>query len=197
MRRSNNSKALYNFTKKQKLKDSTSTKDLDDSLEHQEITSQNQLQSPHKQPHHRTQSCPFIAELNKFEYTPKSKVEKSQRYEKDGTVRSSGDKTKNKHRYCQSQAQLSSISNAQSISIENLSAVLYRKNSKEGGLKKIGALTNQKNKQFFIHNEHYSRTRLEQQMKTYELSEELKDLEKKSKGITIKQQILENLMNKF
>jgi hypothetical protein len=32
MRKANNSKALYNFTKKQKLKDSTSTKDLDDSL---------------------------------------------------------------------------------------------------------------------------------------------------------------------
>lgn len=79
MRRSNNSKALYNFTKKQKLKDSTSTKDLDDSLEQQEVSSQNQLQSPNKKPHHRTQSCPFITELNKFEYTPKSKIDKSQR----------------------------------------------------------------------------------------------------------------------
>lgn len=32
MKKSNQSKALYKFTKKQKLKDSTSTKDIDDSL---------------------------------------------------------------------------------------------------------------------------------------------------------------------
>jgi len=33
MKKSNTSKALYIFAKKQRLKDSTSTKDLDDSLE--------------------------------------------------------------------------------------------------------------------------------------------------------------------
>lgn len=32
MKKVQNSKALYNFARKQKLKDSTSTKDLDDSL---------------------------------------------------------------------------------------------------------------------------------------------------------------------
>jgi hypothetical protein len=68
--------------------------------------------------------------------------------------------------------------------------VLYRKNSKEGGLKKIGAGSIARSKQFFIHNDVYSRTRIEQQIKAYELGEELKDIEKKSKGITIKQQIL-------
>ena len=58
----NHSKALYSFTRKQKPKGSTSTKDLDDSLEHQEVTSQVNLPSPVKKPHHRTQSCPSITE---------------------------------------------------------------------------------------------------------------------------------------
>lgn len=62
VQKANHSKALYNFTKKQKLKGSTSTKDLDDSLEHQEVTSQALLPSPGKKPHHRTQSCPSITE---------------------------------------------------------------------------------------------------------------------------------------
>jgi hypothetical protein len=79
MSRANNSKALYKFAKKQRLKDSTSTKDLDDSLEHHEITSQTRLNSPHIKPHQRTQSCPFITELSKLEHTPKSKIDKSQR----------------------------------------------------------------------------------------------------------------------
>jgi hypothetical protein len=34
-------------------------------------------------------------------------------------------------------------------------------------------------------------------MKKYQLNEELAKLEKRSKGITLKQQILENLVNKF
>jgi len=33
MKKSSNYKALYKFTKKQKMKESTSTKDLDDSLD--------------------------------------------------------------------------------------------------------------------------------------------------------------------
>ncbi len=37
MKRLSNSKALYNFTKQQKLKDSISTKEKEDSLDNNEI----------------------------------------------------------------------------------------------------------------------------------------------------------------
>lgn len=126
----NQSKALYNFTKKQRLKDSTSTKDLDDSLQHPEVNSQTCIPSPTKKPHHRTQSCPSITEPLKLQYKPLSKQNQSQRSEKDKTVRSSASKLKKGHRYYQSQVQLETTSNAPSISIQNLSSVLYRKNSK-------------------------------------------------------------------
>lgn len=64
-------------------------------------------------------------------------------------------------------------------------------------LKKSGAGSNARSKQFFIHKDVYSRTRIEQQMKAYELSEELRSIENKSRGITIKQQILESLIQKL
>jgi len=64
LKRSINFKALYKFTKKQTLKDSTSTKDLDDLLDSEEITSQKQLPLSDKKLHRRTQSCPSITETN-------------------------------------------------------------------------------------------------------------------------------------
>jgi len=74
MKRSTNFKALYKFTKKQKLKDSTSTKDLDDSLDPAEITSQQRLPSSDKKLHQRTQSCPSITETNPLIKTPNQKA---------------------------------------------------------------------------------------------------------------------------
>ena len=47
--------------------------------------------------------------------------------------------------------------------------MLYRKNLKEGVLKKSSG-NNLKNKQFFVANDIYSKTRIEQQMKAYELN---------------------------
>ena len=52
MRKSTNFKALYRFTKEHKLKDSTSTKDPEDSLD----APCTQLHA--RSPHLRTQSCP-------------------------------------------------------------------------------------------------------------------------------------------
>ena len=56
MRKSTNYKALYNFSKRRKLKDSTSTKDPEDSLDGG--TAHNQPRSRTPRPHLRTQSCP-------------------------------------------------------------------------------------------------------------------------------------------
>jgi hypothetical protein len=61
MKKSKNFKALYNFTKKQKMKDSTSTKDFDDSLDRFDIDHLKEIvPTTPKNLHQRTQSCPSI-----------------------------------------------------------------------------------------------------------------------------------------
>lgn len=55
MKKASHPKALYHFTKKQKNKDSTSTKDLNDSLD--QLENNNPLT---KKYHYRTQSCPPV-----------------------------------------------------------------------------------------------------------------------------------------
>jgi len=125
MKRSN-AKALYAFAKKQKLKDSRSTKDLNDSLDGGEELPK-QVPS-NKKPHFRTQSCPSIEEPLK--YSP-SKRSKADVVEKEPTVQSYGGKNKILHRHCHSQASLySGFLPQQSISVENLSTILYRKSGK-------------------------------------------------------------------
>jgi hypothetical protein len=52
-----------------------------------------------------------------------------------------------------------------SVSIESLSSVLYRKNSKEGSLKKSRVAGSFK--PIAIDRQHYERVRLDQQMKKY------------------------------
>ena len=74
-------------------------------------------------------------------------------------------------------------------SIDNLSSILYRKNSKECILKK-SRLGLGKVKAFGVERDHYNKVKLDQQMKKYELNEELAELDKKSRGIAVKQQIL-------
>lgn len=76
------------------------------------------------------------------------------------------------------------------MSIESLSVAVYRRGGK--GLKKSG-----KGRMAVLRGEEWGRARLEQQMKSYELREELRELAQRSSGITVKQQILENLLVKF
>lgn len=55
-----NAKALYNFTKMQKNKDSTSTRDLNDSLDFIDNHTKLGKQTIDRKLHQRTQSCPSI-----------------------------------------------------------------------------------------------------------------------------------------
>lgn len=118
MKKSNNFKALYNFAKKQKMKDSTSTKDLDDSLEQIHNCAQSIVKHNDKKIHHRTQSCPSITEPLKFTSNPPAKIDKTQRSELDGSAKSELKKPKISHRHCHSQASIDSVSKSQqSVSI--------------------------------------------------------------------------------
>ena len=68
MKKVNNSKALYHFTKKQKNKYSISTKDLNDSLDAVQITQITKSNKNEKKLHQRTQSCPSIENQAKIAY---------------------------------------------------------------------------------------------------------------------------------
>lgn len=57
MKKNTYSKALYHFAKKQKNKDSTSTKDLNDSLDGIQLNDSHS----EKKTHQRTQSCPSVS----------------------------------------------------------------------------------------------------------------------------------------
>ena len=119
MNKDNQSKKLYHFNKHQKNKQSSSTKDLNDSLDRPvETPTQTKL-------HLRTHSCPSV-QLTKPPYI--------QMVAQD-TTRTN--QIKPTHRNCRSQFDLDNFSmNQPSISIDNLSSILYRKNSKETVLKK-------------------------------------------------------------
>ena len=69
---------------------------------------------------------------------------------------------------------------------------LYRKQSKEGKLRKVNGST----RGLFANQEHFVRQQQEQQMKTYELSRELAQLERSQKATDIKQQILTSLLGR-
>ena len=64
--------------------------------------------------------------------------------------------------------------------------------------KNLNESCSQKNiaKQIFsIHNDIYFQTRLQQQIKMYNLNEEMKTLQKETENVRIKQEVLEKLAN--
>jgi hypothetical protein len=139
MQKNNQAKKLYQFSKKQKNKLSASTKDLNDSLDN--VTADIVACKNHQ----RTYSCPSVApqDLQEIEIQPKEQTARSY-------------KLKPTHRNCQSQVELDTISvNQHSISIDNLSAILYRKNSKESLLKKSRVSGSSKFQPVNFNRDHY------------------------------------------
>ena len=68
--------------------------------------------------------------------------------------------------------ELDSLSiNQPSMSIDNLSSVLYRKNSKESVLKKSRISGSTKFRPFALDRDHYEKVKIDQQIKKYELNE--------------------------
>lgn len=197
MKKGNHLKALYHFTKKQKNKHSASTKDLNDSLDFAARPPNCEKEGADKNNHYRTQSCPPVEPLV-LEGQIDIKIGNSQVSDKEDTTRIHESKFKRGHRNCKSQAEIESLSgNQMSVSIENLTSILYRKNSKESILKKSRVAGGGKFKSYAVEREHYERVKLDQQMKRYELNQELAELDKRTKGIAMKQQILESLLGKL
>ena len=69
---------------------------------------------------------------------------------------------------------------------------LYRKQSKQGRLRKVAG----SRQKMFLNQEHFARQQQEQQIKTYELSKELAELQRSQKATHIKQQILNSLLGR-
>lgn len=91
-------------------------------------------------------------------------------------------------------SQLSQESNTvivHSLPIEHLSSMLYSLNQDKDHSFKKSTSTSRVPKQIFsIHTELYFQTRLQQQMKVYDLNQELKILHKETENVKIKQEVL-------
>ena len=167
-------KKLYQFSRQQKNKQSASTKDLNDSLD---LISPEPLLSKH---HHRTQSCPSVETQQPLPPPPEQQTTRDHNNSHKHT------KHKPTHRSCRSQAELDGLSinqsvsqsvsisiNQNSLSIDKLSSVLYRRHSKESVLKKSRLSGGNKFRGLGLERGQYERVKIDQQMQKYELNESL------------------------
>lgn len=178
-----------------------------------------------KRTHSRSHSCPFIAPMQSGIWLPNKadKVKSPPRKVVEGESRRTLKKKsahfylkhqkqpENLHRYNGEHSHRAQHKNTSShfsqesntiivhaLPIEQLSSMLYSSNSlNKNSLAGSCSQTNLAKQIFSIHNDLYFQTRLHQQIKMYDLNEEMQALQRETNSVRIKQGVLEKLANQF